>query len=83
MENINEAGGETVAPGEEILPLQFLKADESRFESVIVAAKRCKQLNNGAKPRITANLWKRKNTSVAIEEVRDGLIVFTTAEADK
>lgn len=83
MENTNEAKGVIVAPVEEILPRQFLKADESRFESVVVAAKRCKQLNNGATPRITANLWKRKNTSVAVEEVRGGLVVFTTAEGEK
>jgi DNA-directed RNA polymerase omega subunit len=58
---------------------EMLKPDESVFELVTVAAQRCKQLVNGASPKITDNLWKRKNTRIALEEVRLGLIPFTTA----
>ena len=64
-------------------PAEFLISDESKFEFVIVAALRCKQLSNGASPRIIADTLKRKNTSIAREEVKHGLVAFTTAEAVK
>lgn len=49
----------------------------SRFSAVIMAALRAKQLLRGSKPRIDADPKKRKNTSIAMEEVRQGLITFT------
>jgi DNA-directed RNA polymerase omega subunit len=49
----------------------------SRFRAVVVAALRAKQLLRGSKPRIQADSNKRKNTSIAVEEVRRGLISFT------
>lgn len=48
----------------------------SRFRVVVVAAIRAKQLRNGSKPRIELDR-KRKDTSIATEEVRRGLISFT------
>jgi DNA-directed RNA polymerase omega subunit len=40
----------------------------------LLAAKRCKQLQRGARPRVN-NLTK-KNTQVALEEVRLGLVQY-------
>lgn len=49
----------------------------SRFRAVVVAALRAKQLRRGSKPRIESNPNKHKDTSIAMEEVRRGLINFT------
>ena len=49
----------------------------SRFRAVVVAALRVKQLRRGSKPRIEMDDKKHKDTSIAIEEVRRGLISFT------
>jgi DNA-directed RNA polymerase omega subunit len=49
----------------------------SRFRAVVVAALRAKQLLRGSKPRIDPDPGKHKNTSIAMEEVRRGLISFT------
>jgi DNA-directed RNA polymerase omega subunit len=51
--------------------------DISRFRAVVVAALRAKQLRRGSKPRIELDDKKHKDTSIAIEEVRRGLITFT------
>ena len=48
----------------------------SRFRMVVVAALRAKQLVRGAKPRIEHDLSRRKNTSIALEEVRRQLVGF-------
>ena len=53
---------------------------ESVFRLITVAALRNKQLTRGAVPRIDADLLRRRNTSIAIEEVKRGLVQFTTAE---
>jgi len=55
---------------------------DSRYRLIVVAALRSKQLLRGAAPRITANPLKRRNTSIALEEVKRGLIHFTTADTD-
>jgi DNA-directed RNA polymerase omega subunit len=49
----------------------------SRFRAVIVAALRAKQLRRGSKPRIEVDDKRHKDTSIAMEEVRRGLITFT------
>lgn len=49
----------------------------SRFRAIVVAALRAKQLRRGSKPRIESNPDKHKDTSIAMEEVRRGLINFT------
>src|SRR5215510_10417163 len=49
----------------------------SRFREVVVAGLRAKQLQRGSKPRIEPDPDKRKNTTIAVEEVRRGLITFT------
>ena len=48
----------------------------SRFHLVILAARRNKQLLLGARPRIAADRLKGRNTSIALEELRRGLILF-------
>jgi DNA-directed RNA polymerase omega subunit len=48
----------------------------SRFRLVVVAGLRAKQLLHDSKPRIEADLKRRKNTTIALEEVRRGLIIF-------
>jgi DNA-directed RNA polymerase omega subunit len=50
----------------------------SRFQLVILAGLRSKQLLNGARPRIVVDSLKRKNTVIALEELRRGLIIFNT-----
>ena len=49
----------------------------SRFRAVVVAALRAKQLRRGSTPRIELDDKKHKDTSIAMEEVRRGLINFT------
>jgi DNA-directed RNA polymerase omega subunit len=49
----------------------------SRFRAVVVAALRVKQLRRGSKPRIELDDKRHKDTSIAMEEVRRGLINFT------
>jgi DNA-directed RNA polymerase omega subunit len=52
----------------------------SRFQLVILAAHRSKQLLQGAQPRIVADRLKRRNTTVALEELKRGLILFKPIE---
>lgn len=61
-----------VAPGEEQWP-----GIDSRYRLIIVAALRAKQLQRGATPRIGADTRRRRNTSIAIEETKLGLVPFT------
>jgi DNA-directed RNA polymerase omega subunit len=49
----------------------------SRFRVVVIAALRVKQLRRGSKPRIEPDHEKHKDTSIALEEIRRGLISFT------
>lgn len=50
----------------------------SRFQLILLAGLRSKQLYKGALPRIPADPLKRRNTSIALEELRRGLVPFTT-----
>ncbi|MGH9902416.1 MAG: DNA-directed RNA polymerase subunit omega [Pyrinomonadaceae bacterium] len=56
---------------------------KSRFELVIVAARRSRQLLRGSRPRIGADPLKRRNTSVALEEVKRGLGPFSNLDEDQ
>jgi DNA-directed RNA polymerase omega subunit len=59
-----------------------LKANEgwpgivSRFQLVLLAGRRSKQLLKGAQPRIPADPLKKRNTSIALEELKQGLVIF-------
>ena len=50
---------------------------DSMYRLVIVAALRNKQLLRGSYPRIEADQRRRRNTSIALEEVKRGLVPFT------
>jgi DNA-directed RNA polymerase omega subunit len=52
----------------------------SRFQLVILAGLRSKQLLRGAQPRIAADRLKRRNTSIALEELKRGVISFKAIE---
>ena len=54
---------------------------DSHFRLIAVAALRSKQLLRGASPRIDADPLKRRNTSIALEEVKRGLVPFTITAA--
>ena len=55
---------------------------DSRFRLIIVAGLRTKQLLHGSTPRIEVDLKRRRNTSIALEEVKRGLIQFTRFNKD-
>jgi len=55
---------------------------DSKYRLIIVAAKRSKQLQRGAKPRIDIDSQKHKPTRVALEEVIRGRIPFRIKEDD-
>jgi DNA-directed RNA polymerase omega subunit len=48
----------------------------SRFQAVVIATLRVKQLRRGSKPRIEPDGKKQKDTSIAMVEVIRGLISF-------
>ena len=56
---------------------------DSDFRLVIVAALRTKQLLHGAAARIAPNPLRRKNTSVALEEIKRGLVHFSTQRPEE
>lgn len=56
---------------------------ESAFRLIVVAALRNKQLTRGALPRIDADPMRRRSTSIAIEEVRRGLVHYTATEVQE
>jgi DNA-directed RNA polymerase omega subunit len=64
-DEVNDAADETVAP--EI---------DSKYRLIILAAKRSKQLQRGARPRIDIDALKHKNTRIALEEVMRGRVNF-------
>ena len=57
--------------------------ESSRFREVVLAGLRAKQLLRGSKPRIEPHPDKHKNTTIAVEEVRRGLISFTKLALSK
>lgn len=56
---------------------------DSRFRLIIVAGLRTKQLLHGSEPRIEADPLRRRNTSIALEEVRRGMVPFTVRSGPK
>jgi DNA-directed RNA polymerase omega subunit len=51
---------------------------DSKYRLIILAAKRSKQLQRGARPRIEIDSAKHKFTRIALEEVIQGRIQFHT-----
>jgi DNA-directed RNA polymerase subunit omega len=55
---------------------------DSKYRLIILAAKRSKQLQRGARPRIDIDTQKHKNTRIALEEVMSGRVNFTVTKED-
>jgi DNA-directed RNA polymerase omega subunit len=55
---------------------------DSRYRLIVVAALRAKQLLHGSLPRINVDPMRRRNTSIALEEVKQGLVPFTTTDKE-
>ena len=53
---------------------------DSKYRLIILAAKRSKQLQRGARPRVEADIQKRKPTRIALEEVMRGKVNFEFTE---
>lgn len=51
---------------------------DSKYRLIILAAKRSKQLQRGARPRIEIDALKHKPTRIALEEVIQGTVHFHT-----
>ena len=64
-------------------PREIGPRESSRFREVVLAGLRAKQLLRGSKPRIEPHPDKHKNTTIAVEEVRRGLISFTQLALSK
>lgn len=56
---------------------------DSVYRLIVVAALRNKQLTRGAVPRIESDPLRRRNTSIAIEEVKRGLVPYSTTEVQE
>ncbi len=55
---------------------------DSKYRLIIVAAKRSKQLQRGARPRIDIDPQKHKFTRIALEEVQQGKVNFEITRED-
>ena len=53
---------------------------DSKYRKILIAAKRSKQLQRGARPRV--NSMSVKTTKIAIEEVEHGMIEFEILEKE-
>src|SRR3954447_3458215 len=71
-ENLNSVEEESTSP-----------EMDSKYRLIIVAAKRSKQLQRGARPRIDIDPQKHKPTRVALEEVLRGRVPFVITNDGK
>jgi DNA-directed RNA polymerase omega subunit len=55
---------------------------DSKYRLIILAAKRSKQLQRGARPRIDIDPAKHKPTRIALEEVMRGKVHFSLNRED-
>ena len=55
---------------------------DSKYRLIILAAKRSKQLQRGARPRIEIDPVKHKPTRIALEEVMRGKVNFRVKDGD-
>jgi DNA-directed RNA polymerase omega subunit len=56
---------------------------DSKYRLIILAAKRSKQLQRGARPRIEIDPLKHKPTRIALEEVMRGKVDFSIKDGDE
>jgi DNA-directed RNA polymerase subunit omega len=71
IENLHDAEEESIQP-----------EMDSKYRLIIVAAKRSKQLQRGARPRIEIDPQKHKSTRIALEEVQQGKVNFEILEQE-
>ena len=62
---------------EEIIEEAVQPEMDSKYRLIIVAAKRSKQIQRGARPRIDMDTQKHKPTRIALEEVQRGKVPFS------
>ncbi len=55
---------------------------DSKYRMIIVAAKRSKQLQRGARPRINIDPQKHKTTRIALEEVLQRKVNFELTDKE-
>jgi len=55
---------------------------DSKYRLIILAAKRSKQLQRGAQPRIEIDPQKHKPTRIALEEVIRGRVQYSIRESE-
>ena len=70
MPNVNEATTEAVEQ-------EKLTEVDSKYRLIIIAAKRSKQIQRGARPRIDIDPQKHKPTRIALEEVLRGKVDYS------
>jgi DNA-directed RNA polymerase subunit omega len=56
---------------------------DSKYRLIIVAAKRSKQLQRGARPRIDIDPLKHKPTRIALEEVLNGKVDYSIVDGER
>jgi DNA-directed RNA polymerase subunit omega len=56
---------------------------DSKYRLIIIAAKRSKQLQRGARPRIEIDPQKHKPTRIALEEVLRGKVDYSIVELER
>lgn len=56
---------------------------DSKYRLIIIAAKRSKQIQRGARPRVDIDPQKHKPTRIALEEVQQGKVGFTIENKDE
>lgn len=59
-----------------------LTSVDSKYRLIIVAAKRSKQIQRGATPRIDIDPQKHKSTRIALEEVLRGKVDYSIVDED-
>jgi DNA-directed RNA polymerase omega subunit len=68
---------------EHTVPESDTQEIDSKYRLIILAAKRSKQLQRGARPRIDIDAQKHKPTRIALEEVIRGRVHFHIKASDK
>jgi DNA-directed RNA polymerase subunit omega len=76
MSNVNE---ETNGANEQ----DKLTEVDSKYRLIIVAAKRSKQLQRGARPRVDIDPQKHKPTRIALEEVINGKVDYSIVDGER
>ncbi|HEX8774970.1 MAG TPA: DNA-directed RNA polymerase subunit omega [Pyrinomonadaceae bacterium] len=71
------------AETEELAEVAAQPEMDSKYRLIIVAAKRSKQLQRGARPRIDIDVQKHKPTRIALEEVRHGKVHFSIIDGEE